>query len=1067
MMRSCQDTKTVPGSFAVSMGMQQKGRAMAVRDISVDTFWKGEIRVSGQVEDQGNIYQTKLYIKDSQVTDYSCSCSRGNSFRGICTHGKELYQAYEDSGYQEAVQPVFTSSSVRLMLREYTNRQVAEIVAEEEKGEVEFIPRLLFGRQEVLLEGSLRKGREYVLKDLTEFASAVREGRYVEYGRGLAFNHDLQAFTEESRALAELMTELASSYLEHYRQFRRGGMPAEPALRSIRLGRADLDRFFALTAGRTIRCEDARGQLRELMVVKENPDFSVSVKRAGKNGISITVPSSLAAFEGEKGLYVADRNRIFCCGADYEKVMGIFLTGILGNREEPGKLFLNERDVPLFYERVLSKMEPFGILSQEGTKLESRRPEPLKAVFDFDCDEQGRLSLFPRLSYGSYSFHPLDDEGVPKSICRDVPGEFRISRLITRYFTAREEGAGRLFLPDGEGAVYRLLEEGMEEFRALGEIRLSASVKELTIRRPPEISMGVPVADGWLTLTVDTGELTGGELLKVLDAYTQKKKYYRLKNGEFLKLSDDGFMTIEKIREGLSLGNTELREKKIVLPGFRALYLDQMVKEDGHISLNRDSGYKALIRGMKSVEDSDYDVPETFIGELKGYQKTGYRWLRTLDHWGFGGILADDMGLGKTIQIIALLLSAAREGTSLIVCPASLVYNWEHELSRFAPSLKTATVSGTMRERRGMLEEIENYQAVITSYDLLKRDQEWYEKHSFRFQIIDEAQCIKNAATKSAKAVKAVRARTRLALTGTPVENHLGELWSIFDYLMPGFLFSYRKFRTLYEIPIVKEGNEAAAANLRRLIGPFILRRLKKDVMKELPEKVEKVVYSAFSGEQKKLYGANVLRLKEDLEHGEEKFKILSGLTRLRQICCDPSLCYENYKGGSAKLDTCMDVTAGAVSAGHRILLFSQFSSMFPIMEKRLAETGIKSFTLTGSTPKEERNRLAAKFNAGEAQVFLISLKAGGTGLNLTGADFVILYDPWWNAAAENQASDRAHRIGQKRQVTVIRLISKGTVEENILRLQESKRELADRIVTEGTVSLAGLNKEEILRLLE
>lgn len=324
MMRSCQDTKTVPGSFAVSMGMQQKGRAMAVRDISVDTFWKGEIRVSGQVEDQGNIYQTKLYIKDSQVMDYSCSCSRGNSFRGICTHGKELYQAYEDFGYQEAVQPVFTSSSVRLMLREYTNRQVAEIVAEEEKGEVEFIPRLLFGRQEVLLEGSLRKGREYVLKDLTAFASAVREGRYVEYGRGLAFNHDLQAFTEESRASAEFMAELASSYLEHYRQIRRGGMPAEPALRSLRLGRADLDRFFALTAGRTIRCEDARGQLRELMVVKENPDFSVSVRRAGKNGISITVPSGLAAFEGEKGLYVADRNKIFCCSADYEKVMGIF-----------------------------------------------------------------------------------------------------------------------------------------------------------------------------------------------------------------------------------------------------------------------------------------------------------------------------------------------------------------------------------------------------------------------------------------------------------------------------------------------------------------------------------------------------------------------------------------------------------------------------------------------------------------------------------------------------------------------------------------------------------------------
>ena len=808
---------------------------MAVKDISVDTFWKGEVRVSGQVEDQGAVYQTKIYVKGSQIIDYSCSCCRGNSFRGVCSHGQELYQVYKDSESPEAARPVFTSSSARLMIREYTNRQVAQIVAEEEKGEVEFIPRLLFSRREILMEAGLKKGREYQLKDLASFALAMREGRYVEYGRGLAFNHDFQAFTEESRKTARLTAELAFSYLEHYRQIRRGGMPAEPALRALRLSRGDLDRFFGLNTGRAIRCEDARGQQRELTVVREDPDFAVLVKRAGKSGISVTVPSGMAAFEGEKSLYVADEHYIFCCSAEYGKVMGIFLTGILGGQEEPGKLLIHERDVPLFYERVLSRMEPLGILSQEGVELESWRPEPLKAVFDFDCDEEGRLCLIPRLSYGDYSFHPLDDGDVPKNICRDVPGEFRISRLITRYFAAREEGAGRLFLPEGEEAVYRLLDEGMEEFRSLGEIRLSGSVKALTIRRPPEISMGVSVSDGWLTLTVDTGDLTGGELLKVLDAYTQKKKYYRLKNGEFLKLSDDGFMTIETIREGLSLGKAELAKKNILLPSFRALYLDQALREDGHISLKRDSGYKALIRGMKSVEDSDYDVPSSFTGELKAYQKTGYRWLRTLDHWGFGGILADDMGLGKTIQVIALLLSAAQEGTSLIVCPASLIYNWEHELYRFAPSLKTATAAGTMSERRELLERMGEYQVVITSYELLKRDQEWYEKQKFRFQIIDEAQCIKNAATKSAKAVKAVRARTRFALTGTPVENHLGELWSIFDYLMPGFLFSYQKFRKLYEIPIVKEGNETAASNLRRLIGPFVLRRLKRDVMKELP----------------------------------------------------------------------------------------------------------------------------------------------------------------------------------------------------------------------------------------
>jgi hypothetical protein len=373
----------VSGSFAAYAGRQGKRSVMAVKDISVDTFWKGEVRVSGQVEDQGAVYQTKIYVKGSQIIDYSCSCCRENSFRGVCSHGQELYQVYKDSESPEAARPVFTSSSARLMIREYTNRQVAQIVAEEEKGEVEFIPRLLFSRREILMEAGLKKRREYQLKDLASFALAMREGRYVEYGRGLAFNHDFQAFTEESRKTARLTAELAFSYLEHYRQIRRGGMPAEPALRALRLSRGDLDRFFGLNTGRAIRCEDARGQQRELTVVREDPDFAVLVKRAGKSGISVTVPSGMAAFEGEKRLYVADEHHIFCCSTEYGNVMGIFLTGILGGQEEPGKLLIHERDVPLFYERVLSRMEPLGILSQEGVELENWRPEPLEAVFDF------------------------------------------------------------------------------------------------------------------------------------------------------------------------------------------------------------------------------------------------------------------------------------------------------------------------------------------------------------------------------------------------------------------------------------------------------------------------------------------------------------------------------------------------------------------------------------------------------------------------------------------------------------------------------------------------------------
>ena len=495
---------------------------------------------------------------------------------------------------------------------------------------------------------------------------------------------------------------------------------------------------------------------------------------------------------------------------------------------------------------------------------------------------------------------------------------------------------------------------------------------------------------------------------------------------------------------------------------------------------------------MKSVEDSDYVVPASLVQVLRGYQKTGYRWLKTLDVNGFGGILADDMGLGKTIQIIALLQAEAQEhpeSQSLIICPASLVYNWENELKRFAPGLTVQTVTGTAPEREEILRiavqtgmettqaalktaVIRHPQILITSYDLLKRDITCYEPFQFRFQVIDEAQYIKNPLTQSAKSVKLIKAQTRCALTGTPIENRLAELWSIFDYLMPGFLFTYSHFRRQFEAPIVKDGDTYALESLRRLTGPFVLRRLKKDVLKDLPDKLETVVYSMAEDEQKQLYTAHALALKEELEqmsgdtYGSERIQVLAELTRLRQICCDPSLCFDRYKGGSAKLDTCMELITGGIAGGHKILLFSQFTSMLELIGARLKKEGITFHELTGATPKEKRTRMAGAFQTDDTPVFLISLKAGGTGLNLTAADVVIHYDPWWNVAAQNQATDRAHRIGQEKQVSVFKLIMKDTVEENILKLQEQKQDLADQIISGEQVSIGSLTREELLKIL-
>ena len=370
------------------------------------------------------------------------------------------------------------------------------------------------------------------------------------------------------------------------------------------------------------------------------------------------------------------------------------------------------------------------------------------------------------------------------------------------------------------------------------------------------------------------------------------------------------------------------------------------------------------------------------------------------------------------------------------------------------------------------IEAIGKEDVVITSYDLLRRDVEWYEKIRFGYQILDEAQYIKNHTTQAAKSVKEIKAGFKLALTGTPIENRLSELWSIFDYLMPGFLYSYNRFRTDFEIPIVQAKSEADTERLKKMIRPFILRRLKKDVLKDLPDKLEENIVVKFSKEQEELYKAHVGRLKALLDNqtGEEfakgKVQVLSELTRLRQICCEPSLVYENYMGESAKLQACVEMLKNAVEGGHKVLVFSQFTTMLSQLQRQMRIENIPYFSLIGSTVKENRAKMVEKFNAGEVPVFFISLKAGGTGLNLTAADIVIHYDPWWNVAVQNQATDRAHRIGQKNVVTVYKLIAKDTIEEKIVKLQERKKELAEQLLDGEGSGLAGMTKEELLELL-
>ena len=566
-----------------------------------------------------------------------------------------------------------------------------------------------------------------------------------------------------------------------------------------------------------------------------------------------------------------------------------------------------------------------------------------------------------------------------------------------------------------------------------------------------------------------------------MEKYKLRKKYYKLTDGSFIDLEENETLDfLEKLNIDGSLNYEDLESGELDLPVYRTLYLDKLLKGTS-MNVYKSKEYKDLINDIQNVNDEYIKIPKGLNATLRRYQEIGYKWLKTLDMYGLGGILADDMGLGKTLQVISLLLdyneNSDEKRTSMVVCPSSLALNWFNEINKFAPTLKTAVIAGNAEERKRLIQKLQDYDIIITSYDLLKRDVDTYTEinYEYKFIIADEAQYIKNNNTQNFKAIKKIKAQTKFALTGTPIENSLAELWSIFDFSMPGYLYSYRKFKESFETPIIKEEDTYKMSKLKMLIEPFILRRIKEEVLTELPEKTVTVLNSEMEEEQQKLYMSYMSKAREEVENeliasGFEKnqMKILALLMRLRQICCHPKLFIDNYDGGSGKLNQCMEIIKDAVQGNHKILLFSGYTSMFDIIEKELEKEDIKYFKLTGQTKVSERIELVDEFNENnDIKVFLISLKAGGTGLNLIGADMVIHYDPWWNISAENQATDRTYRIGQKRNVQVYKLITKNSIEEKIYELQQKKAKLVDNMLSTNETFISKLSKDEIMDLFK
>ncbi|MGG6312714.1 SNF2 helicase associated domain-containing protein [Paenibacillus macerans] len=719
-----------------------------------------------------------------------------------------------------------------------------------------------------------------------------------------------------------------------------------------------------------------------------------------------------------------------------------------------------------FVERVLPGLMKLGHVEIEETVAGRMVRTQLKARLYLDRIKD-RLLAALEFQYGDIVFNPLEEHGPKRGtdliLLRDGERERLILDLMDGGSFAKTESG---YFLDDEEAEYDFLYAVVPELEKHLEIYATSAVKTrlITDLRPPKISVELDERTDWLEFRFSMSGIGESEIRGLLQALEEKRRFYRLPNGSLMPLESAEFQEIVSFMNEFGIRQSEVQGPEFRLPVIRGLHIKDDREPNGAVRLGK--SFRQLLNNLQNPDNLDFPVPPLLASVLRDYQAHGYQWLRTLAHYRFGGILADDMGLGKTLQSIAFIVSVLPEITdtgqpALIVAPASLMYNWRNELTKFAPDIKAVIVDGGKAERVRTLREASDAEVIITSYPLLRRDIEQFAELSFHTLILDEAQSFKNHATQTAQAVKSLQARHRFALTGTPVENSLEELWSIFSAVFPELFPSRQAF------------NDLSRETVAKRIRPFLLRRLKRDVLKELPDKIESLQPCELLPEQKKLYLAYLAKLQQEtLKHldadtfGQNRIRILAGLTRLRQLCCHPALFVDGYEGGSAKFDQLMEMIEECQSAGKRVLIFSQFTEMLGLIGRELGYRGMPFFYLDGSTPSADRVELCDRFNEGERDLFLISLKAGGTGLNLTGADTVILYDLWWNPAVEQQAADRAHRIGQKNIVQVIRLVAQGTVEDKMYELQQKKKNLVEEVLKPGQETLSALTEQEIREIL-
>ena len=1002
-------------------------------DFEVDIFYSGSFKINIQIDEDGKVLEKK------------CTCDDYKN-NHICQHILACILKKKDDFFTEEELSLQKSRSI---LKGFITKEEPKLNKLKEEIGLDIEVSYLFSNYIVKLK--IGQKTKYSIKNrdkFNEFRACYLSGEDMVLGKKLTYNPNNYFFNSENTKIIEYLFNYSEIGLNRYEVI------DEP----LKLNNREFSELLKLL-------ENKRFTLEEIPINRIENGFPTQyhlVLEKDKYKFYIEDFANFKIVDNDSN-YIIYNNILYILKLEDRKIVCEFVDN------EIESLIFDKKNLDLFKNGLLKKTMNTLEVSENITDIKIIKDKKINLYFDLSQDS---ITARVMLKYGDTEFNYFD---TVSDVVRDTDFESKVIDDLIKYGFIEDK---KNFVILDMDSTYNFLDDGLSYFTENYTVFTTEKIKKLKIFKDVKVRSNFSIGkDNILAYDFAIDNVDNKEIASLLTAIKSKKKYYRLKSGDVISLfNNQELEDFEALTSDLEIDSKDLKKKSITIPKYRAFFIESL-KNNRYQEISTNSKFDEFIKNFSAYKNADVKFTEEENKLLRDYQKEGVKWLYTIYKCDLGGILADEMGLGKTLQAIIFLRKLIAEKTDakiLIVSPTSLVYNWEKEFQKFAPELKYIAVAESKKKRQEIMQNFDNYNIFITTYGLVRNDNDEYESKDFEVCIIDEAQAIKNYQAGMTKEIKKIKARTKIALTGTPLENSVLELWSIFDFIMPGYLNSIVRFREAYGIKDVDKDSLKRLDNLNYQIRPFILRRKKKEVSKELPDKIEQIEYLDMSEMEKAMYQSLVEDTKEEIDNviasegfSKARFKIVTLLTRLRQLCISPALLDKDYTEDSIKIKRLLEIVKELIKDNHKILIFSSFKGAVELVKKKFDEESISNYVIDGSVSGKDRVMLVDAFNKDKTSCFLITLKSGGTGLNLTSADIVIHLDVWWNPQVENQATDRAHRIGQTKKVTVLKLINKGTVEEKIIELQEKKRILSDNLIEgKNTATLDTLTEEELTNLL-